>query len=92
MIVLMHAANAKLDQSGDLQYWRSRDYSKKPSCMVTTSYDEKNQAFLTIDCDVLQSLFTSPHSLSANGRSGIALGEIIQNWHFVMWQKVANTQ
>ena len=69
-LVLTHAANATLDWSGDLRSWRTRDYSKKPSSMVTTRCDEKNQAFLTMDCDCLQIPFTSPHSLSINESSG----------------------
>ena len=36
VVVLMHAANATLDRSGDLQSGITTDYSEKPSSMVTT--------------------------------------------------------
>ena len=53
-VVLAHTANALLDQSGDLRSGITRYYSKKTSSVVTTRYDEENQAFLTMDCDRLQ--------------------------------------
>ena len=66
-VVLVHAASATLDQSGDLQCGKTRYCSKKPSSRVTTRCDKENQAFLTMDFDRLQGPFTSLHSLSVNG-------------------------
>ena len=77
-----HRINARCEcnagLSGDLRSRITRYYSKKPSGRVRTRCDKENQAFLTMDCDRLQSSFTSPHSLSVNGNSSsIALGETI---------------
>ena len=58
--------------------------------METTRFDEENQAFLTADCGRLQVPFTSPHSLSVNGSSGIALGETLRSWSIVLRHKVAS--
>ena len=52
---------------------KTRDYSKKPSSMVTTRCGEEDQVFLTTNCDRLQGPFTSLHSLSVNESSGVAL-------------------
>ena len=72
----MYAADATLDRSGDLRSERARAYPKKPSSMVTTRSDKKNQAFLTMDCDRLQGPFTSSHSLSVNISSDSAPGKL----------------
>ena len=73
-----HRINARCEcnagSSGELRSRITRYYSKKPSGRVRTRCDEENQAFLTMDCDRLQGLFTSPHSLSINGSSSVALG------------------
>ena len=90
-IVLTHTANAALDQSGFLRSGITRYYSKKPSSKVTTRCDEENQVFLTMDCDCLQSPFTSPHSLSVNGSSSVAPGETIHSRRFIPQHKIANT-
>ena len=90
-VVLTYAANATLDRLRDLQSRITRDYSKKPSSLVTTRCDEENQVFLTTHCDRLRSPFISPRSLSINGSSDIAPGETIQNRHFVLRNKVTNT-
>ena len=66
-------------QSGDLRSGLTRDYSKKLSSKETTLFDEENQAFFTADCGHLQVLFTSPHSLSINGSSGVAPGKTIRS-------------
>ena len=52
-VVLLHAANEALDRSGDLRSGRTRDYSEKPSSMVTTRCDEENPVFLAMHCDRL---------------------------------------
>ena len=83
-VILTHAANAALDRSGDLRSEITRDYSTKPSSRVTTRRDEENQAFLTMDCNCLQSLFISPHFLTINGSSGAAPGDTICSRHFVL--------
>ena len=62
--------------SRDLRSGLTRDYSKKLSSKETTRFDEENQAFLTADCGRLQVPFTSPHSLSLNGSSGVAPGKM----------------
>ena len=59
--------------------------------METTRFDEENQAFLTANCGRLQVPFTSPHSLSVNGSSGVAPGETIRSQSIVLRHKVANT-
>ena len=68
----------------DLRSEITRDYSTKPSSRVTTRRDEENQAFLTMDCNCLQSLFISPNFLTINGSSGAALGDTIRSRHFVL--------
>ena len=70
-------------RSGDLRSGLTRDYSKKLSSKETTRFDEENQAFLTADCGCLQVPFTSPHSLSVNGSSGIAPGKTIRSHSIV---------
>ena len=90
-IVLTHTTNAVLDRSGDLRSGITRYYSKKPSSRVTTRCDEKNRAFLTMDCDCLQGPFTSPHSLSVNGSSSVTPGETIRSRCFIPRHKIANT-
>ena len=77
--------------SGDLRSGLTRDYSKKLSSKETTRFDEENQAFLTADCGRLQVPFTSPHSLSLNGSSGVAPGKTIRSRSMVLRHKVANT-
>ena len=47
--------------------------------------------FLTANCGRLQVLFTSPHSLSVNGSSGVAPGETIRSRSVVLRHKIANT-
>ena len=69
---------------GDLRSGLTRDYSKKLSSKETTHFDEENQAFLTADCGHLQVPFTSPHSLSVNGNSGVAPGETIRSRSIVL--------
>ena len=59
--------------------------------METTLFDEENQAFFTADCGRLQVPFTSPHSLSVNGGSGVAPGKTIRSRSMVLRHKVANT-
>ena len=66
-------------RSGDSRSGLTRDYSKKLSSMETTRFDEENEAFLTAYCFRLQVPFTSPHSLSVNGSSGVAPGETIRS-------------
>ena len=78
-------------RSGDLRSRLTRDYSKKLSSKETTLFDEENQAFFTADCGRLQVPFTSPHSLSVNGNSGVAPGKTIRNRSIVLRHKVANT-
>ena len=78
-------------RSGDLRSGLIKDYSKKLSSMETTRFDEENQAFLTANCGRLQVPFTSPHSLSVNGSSGVTPGVTIRSWRFVLRHKVANT-
>ena len=90
-VVLTHAANAALDRSGFLRSGITRYYSKKPCRKVTTRCDEENRVSLTMDCDRLQGPFTSPHSLSVNGSSGVALGETIRSRRFTQRHKIANT-
>ena len=90
-VVLTHTTNAALDRSGDLRSGITRYCSKKPSSRVTTRCDEENQAFLTMDCDRLQGLFTSPHSLSVNGSSSVTPGETIRGRRFIPRHKIANT-
>ena len=90
-VVLTHTTNAALDQSGDLRSGITRYYSKKPSSRVPTRCDEENQAFLAMDCDRLQGLFTSPHSLSVNGSSSVTPGKTIHSRRFIPRHKIANT-
>ena len=78
-------------QSGDLRSGITRDYSKKLSSMETTRFDKENQAFFTADCGRLRVPFTSPHSLSVNGSSGVAPGETIRSRSIVLQHKVPNT-
>ena len=78
-------------RSGDLRSGLTRDYSKKLCSKETTLFDEENQAFLTADCGRLQVPFTSPHSLSVNGSSGVAPGKTIRSRSIVLRHKVANT-
>ena len=70
--------------SGDLRSGLTRDYSTKLS-------SKENQAFLTADCGRLEVLFTSPHSLSVNGSSGLAPGKTIRSRSVVLRHKVPNT-
>ena len=58
------------------------------SSKETTRFDEENQAFLTADCGRLQVPFTSPHSLSVNGSSGISPGKTIRSRSVVLRQEV----
>ena len=78
-------------RSGDLRSGLTRDYSKKLSSKETTRFGEENQAYLTADCGRLQVQFTSPHSLSVNGSSGVAPGKTIRSQSMVLRHKVANT-
>ena len=71
-------------RSGDLRSGLARDYSKKLSSKETTRFDEENQAFLTANCGRLQVPFTSPHSLSVNGSSGVAPGKTIRSRSIVL--------
>ena len=89
-VVLMYAANTALDRSGDLRSGKTTVYSKKPSSIVITRYDEDNQMFLVTHCDCLQGLFISPHSLSVNGSRSIVPGETIRSLRFVLRLEVAN--
>ena len=50
-VVLPYAANAVLDQSGDLRSRRTAVYFEKPSSMVITRCDAENQVFLATHCD-----------------------------------------
>ena len=77
--------------SGDLRSRLTTDYFKKLSSKETTRFDEENQAFLTADCGRLQVPFTSPHSLSLNGSSGVAPAKTIRSRSMVLRHKVANT-
>ena len=86
-----HAVVWNAGRSGDLRSELTRDYSKKLSSKETTRFDEENQAYLTADCGRLQVQFTSPHSLSVNGSSGVALGKTIRSQSMVLGHKVANT-
>ena len=90
-VVLTHTANAALNRSGDLRSGITRYYFKKPFSRVTTRCDEKNQAFLTMDCDHLQDPFISSHCLSINGSSSVAPGETVRSRCFIPRQKIANT-
>ena len=91
VVVLLYAANAVLDQSGDLRSRRTTVYSEKLSSNVTSHCDMENQVFLAMYYDCLQSPFTSPHYLSVNGSSSITPGETIRSRCFVLRHEVANT-
>ena len=85
----LHNARSECNgRSGDLRSGLTRDYSKKLSSKETTRFDQENQAFLTADCGRLQVPFTSPHSLSLNGSSGVAPGKTICSRSMVLRHKV----
>ena len=53
-VILMYAANAALDRSGDLRSRITRVYSVKPSSMVTTNCDTENHVFLSTHSDLYE--------------------------------------
>ena len=84
-------SECNVGRSGDLRSGLTRDYSTKLSSKETTRFDEENQAFLTADCGSLEVPFTSPHSLSVNGSSGVAPRKTIRSRRVVLRHKVPNS-